>query len=174
MSDGRVRYARNGDVHIAYRVLGDGDVSIVFVPGYVGHVDLYDDPAFPFAPLVEHLAQHTRLILWDKRGTGLSDPVTRVPTLDERMEDLHAVLDAAHADLPAMFGISEGGPLSLLFAATFPERVRFLVLYGTAARFFPNCPISLGGLAPSSLRRGARRYTRNSTQLVPNRGSVPT
>ena len=63
---------------------GDSDISLVFVPGYVSHVDLYDDPAYPFAPLVEQLAQQTRLILWDKRGTGLSDPVTRVPTLDER------------------------------------------------------------------------------------------
>jgi len=86
---------------------------------------------------VEQLAQRTRVILWDKRGTGLSDPVTRVPTLDERMEDLQAVLDAVGADRPAMFGISEGGPLSILFAATFPERVRSLVLYGTAARFVP-------------------------------------
>jgi pimeloyl-ACP methyl ester carboxylesterase len=140
VSDGRVRYARNGDVHIAYRVLGDGDIALVFVPGYVGHVDLYDDPAYPFAPLVEQLAQRTRVILWDKRGTGLSDPVTRVPTLDERMEDLQAVLDAVGADRPAMFGISEGGPLSILFAATFPERVRSLVLYGTAARFVPELP----------------------------------
>ena len=105
VSDGRVHYARNGDVHIAYRVLGDGDIALVFVPGYVAHVDFYDDPAYPFAPLVEQLAQQTRLILWDKRGTGLSDPVTRVPTLDERMEDLHAVLDAVSADRPAMFGI---------------------------------------------------------------------
>jgi pimeloyl-ACP methyl ester carboxylesterase len=140
VSHGQVRYARNGDVHIAYRVLGDGDLSLVFVPGYVGHVDLYDDAAYPFAPLVEHLAQRTRLILWDKRGTGLSDPVTRVPTLDERMEDLHAVLDAVGADSPAMFGVSEGGPLSILFAATFPERARSLVLYGTAARFVPELP----------------------------------
>jgi class 3 adenylate cyclase len=140
VSDGRVRYARNGDVHIAYRVLGDGDIALVFVPGYVGHVDLYDDPVYPFAPLVDQLAQRTRLILWDKRGTGLSDPVTRVPTLDERMEDLHAVLDAVGADRPAMLGISEGGPLSILFAATSPERVRSLVLYGTAARFVPELP----------------------------------
>jgi hypothetical protein len=77
VSDGRVRYARNRDVHLAYRVLGDGDISLVLVPGYISNVDLYDDPAYPFAPLVEQLAQQTRLIMWDKRGTGLSDPVTR-------------------------------------------------------------------------------------------------
>jgi pimeloyl-ACP methyl ester carboxylesterase len=70
--------------------LGDGEIPLVFVPGWVSNVDLYDDPAYPFAPLIEQLAQQTRLILWDKRGTGLSDPVNRVPTLDERMDDLHA------------------------------------------------------------------------------------
>jgi pimeloyl-ACP methyl ester carboxylesterase len=90
VSDGRVHYARNGDVHLAYRVLGEGEIPLVFVPGYISNVDLYHDPGFPFAPLVEQLTQQTRLILWDKRGTGLSDPVTRVPTLDERMEDLGA------------------------------------------------------------------------------------
>ena len=148
MADGRVRYARNGDVHIAYRVLGDGDISLVFVPGYVSHVDLYDDAGYPFAPLVEQLAQHTRLIVWDKRGTGLSDPVTRVPTLDERMEDLQAVLAAVDAECPAMFGISEGGPLSILFAATFPKRVRSLVLYGTAARFTSEPPEFPWGKSP--------------------------
>jgi pimeloyl-ACP methyl ester carboxylesterase len=140
VSDGRVRYARNGDVHLAYRVKGDGEIPLVFVPGYISNVDLYDDPAFPFAPLVEQLAQQTRLILWDKRGTGLSDPVTRVPTLDERMEDLCTVLAAAEADHVALLGISEGGPLGVLFAATYPERVRSLVLYGTAARFNRQLP----------------------------------
>lgn len=140
MSDGRVRYARNGDVHLAYRVLGDGDLPLVLVPGYVSNVDLYDDPAYPFAPLVEQLARHTRLILWDKRGSGLSDPATRVPTLDERSEDLHAVLDAVGVERPALFGMSEGGPMSILFAATSPERVKSMVLYGTTARFVPELP----------------------------------
>ena len=153
MTDGRVRYARNGDVHLAYRVLGDGEIPLVFVPGYISNVDLYDDPRFPFAPLVEQLTQQTRLILWDKRGSGLSDPVTRVPTLDERMEDLCAVLAAADADNVALLGISEGGPLSILFAATFPERVRSLVLYGTAARFTVQCRISHGDSVPSGLTR---------------------
>lgn len=149
VSEARVRYARNGDVHLAYRVMGDGEIPLVFVPGYISNVDLYDDPAFPFAPLAEQLAQQTRLILWDKRGTGLSDPVTRVPTLDERMEDLCAVLAAADAEDPiALLGISEGGPLSILFAATFPERVRSLVLYGTAARFAAELPDFPWGQSP--------------------------
>jgi class 3 adenylate cyclase len=140
VADGRVRYARNGDVHLAYRVLGDGELPLVLVPGWVSNVDLYDDPAYPFAPLVEQLARQTRLILWDKRGTGLSDPVNRVPTLDERMDDLHAVLNSAEVDCPALLGISEGGPMSILFSATFPDRVRSMVLYGTAARFTQELP----------------------------------
>jgi class 3 adenylate cyclase/pimeloyl-ACP methyl ester carboxylesterase len=157
VSDGRVRYARNGDVHLAYRVLGDGDISLVLVPGYISNVDLYDDPAYPFAPLVEQLAQQTRLIMWDKRGTGLSDPVTRVPTLDERMDDLHAVLDAVNADRPALFGISEGGPMSILFAATFPERVQTLALYGTAARFVTELPNFPWGFSLDRLREHIAR-----------------
>jgi class 3 adenylate cyclase/pimeloyl-ACP methyl ester carboxylesterase len=153
VSDGRVRYARNGDVHLAYRVLGDGEISLVLVPGYISNVDLYDDPAYPFAPLIEQLAQQTRLIMWDKRGTGLSDPVTRVPTLDERMDDLHAVLNAVNADRPALLGISEGGPMSILFAATFPERLQTLALYGTAARFVPELPDFPWGINPDRLQK---------------------
>ncbi len=136
----RVRYARNGDVHLAYRTLGNGEIPLVMVPGWVSNVDLYDDPAYLFAPFIEQLAHQTTLVLWDKRGTGLSDPTHRVPTLDERMDDLHAVLDAAGVDCPALLGVSEGGPMSLLFAATFPDRVRSMVLYGTAARFTRDLP----------------------------------
>jgi class 3 adenylate cyclase/pimeloyl-ACP methyl ester carboxylesterase len=148
VSGAAVRYARNGGVHLAYRVLGDGELPLVIVPGYVSNVDLWDDPARPFASVVEQLARQTRLILWDKRGTGLSDPVTRVPTLDERMDDLHAVLDAAEVDRPALLGISEGGPMSILFAATFPDRVQSMVLYGTAARFTMELPDFPWGWTP--------------------------
>ena len=118
------------------------------VPGWVSNVDLYDDPAYPFAPLVERLAHETRLILWDKRGTGLSDPVNQVPTLDERMDDLHAVLASAGVECPALLGISEGGPMSILFAATFPDQVRSMVLYGTAARFSQDLPDFPWGFPP--------------------------
>ena len=138
--DGGVHYARNGDVRLAYRVLGDGDTTLVWVPGWVSNVDLLVDPDLPFTPFFEQLAQGTRFVAWDKRGTGLSDPVTRVPPLDERMDDLHAVMDAAGADCPALFGVSEGGPMSILFAATYPERVRSLILYGTLPRFTPEPP----------------------------------
>jgi pimeloyl-ACP methyl ester carboxylesterase len=134
VTDGRVRYARNRDVRLAYRVFGKGEPTLVWVPGWISNVELYDDPTMPFASIVEQLSTGTRLVVWDKRGTGLSDPVTHPPPLDERMTDLQAVLEAAGADRPALFGVSEGGPMSILFAATYPERVRALVLYGTTAR----------------------------------------
>src|SRR6476620_8545793 len=135
MSDRRVRYASNGSVRLAYREFGDGDTTLVWHPGWFSNVELVDEPGSPATAVAEQLAEVTRLIVWDKRGTGLSDPATHVPPLDERMDDLHAVLDAAEIDRPALFGMSEGGPMSLLFAATYPERVQSLVMYGTAARF---------------------------------------
>ena len=108
-----------------------------------------DDPSLPFVSFVEGLARATRLVMWDKRGTGLSDPVTHVPPLDERMDDLHAVMDAVGVDDAAFFGVSEGGPMSILFAATYPERVKSLALYGTMARFSP-------GVAGPSVGLGRR------------------
>jgi pimeloyl-ACP methyl ester carboxylesterase len=137
---GRVRYARNGDVRLAYREFGDGDTTLVWIPGWFSNVEMFDDDTGPFAAIHEQLAEAMRVIVWDKRGTGLSDPATHVPPLDERMDDLHAVLDAAEIDRPALFGMSEGGPMSLLFAATYPERVHSLVMYGTAARFSQESP----------------------------------
>ena len=138
--DGGVHYAINGDFRLAYRILGDGDTTLVWIPGWVSNVDMMDDAEWPFMGFFEQLAEQTRFVAWDKRGTGLSDPVTHVPPLDERMDDLHAVMDAAGADCPAIFGISEGGPMSILFAATYPERVQSLVLYGTLPRFTPELP----------------------------------
>ncbi|BBZ37065.1 adenylate/guanylate cyclase domain-containing protein [Mycobacterium conspicuum] len=140
MTDRRVRYARNGSVRLAYREFGQGDTTLVWNPGWFSNVDLADDPASPVAAVVEQLAEVTRVIVWDKRGTGLSDPATRVPPLDERMDDLHAVLDDAKVDRPAFFGMSEGGPMSVLFAATYPERVQSLVMYGVMARFSQELP----------------------------------
>jgi pimeloyl-ACP methyl ester carboxylesterase len=135
-----VRYARNGTVRLAYREFGDGGATLVWNPGWFSNVEMWDDPASPFTPVVEQLAEGMRVIVWDKRGTGLSDPATHVPPLDERIDDLHAVLDAAEVNRPALFGMSEGGPMSLLFAATHPERVHSLVMYGTAARFSQELP----------------------------------
>ena len=154
MSDGRVKYARNGDIRLAYRVMGDGDIPVVLVPGWVSNVDLYEDPTSVYGGVAERLSQHMRLVVWDKRGTGLSDPVTHVPPIDERMDDLRAVLDAAEVEYPALLGVSEGGPMSLLFAATYPDRVRSLVLVGTAARFSQELPDFPWGYTPEQIAAG--------------------
>jgi pimeloyl-ACP methyl ester carboxylesterase len=140
VSDGRVRYARNGDARLAYRAFGDGDTTLVWIPGWFSNVEMYDDPATPQTAIIAQLAEAMRIVVWDKRGTGLSDPASHVPPLDERMDDLHAVLDAVDVDRPALFGQSEGGPMSLLFAATYPERVQSLVIYGAMARFSVELP----------------------------------
>jgi class 3 adenylate cyclase/pimeloyl-ACP methyl ester carboxylesterase len=154
VSSGRVRYARNGDIRLAYRVMGEGDIPVVMVPGWVSNVDLYDDPTSLMAGVTERMVRHLRLVVWDKRGTGLSDPVIHVPPIDERMDDLRAVLDAAEVDYPALIGISEGGPMSLVFAATYPERVRSLVLLGTSARFSQDLPDRPWGLTPEQIAAG--------------------
>ena len=129
------RYARSGDVHIAYQVVGERPLDLVFAPGWVTHVELsWDDPLE--AAWRRRLASFARLIVFDKRGTGLSDrvPVDEVPILEERMDDVRAVMDAVGSERAALLGVSEGGPLAALFAATYPERTTGLVLYGTFAR----------------------------------------
>ena len=127
------RYALSGDVSIAYQVFGEGPLDLVVTPGAWSHLEVvWERPEY--ARYMQRLASFARVIIFDKRGTGLSD---RVPTatLEERMDDLRAVMDAAGTERAALFGISEGGPLSILFAATYPDRVRALVLYGTFARY---------------------------------------
>jgi pimeloyl-ACP methyl ester carboxylesterase len=125
-------YANGPGGNIAYQVVGDGPMDLVIVPGWFSHVDmLWGDPGW--ANFVGELTSFARVILYDKRGTGLSDPVDGVPTLESRVDDLGAVMDAARSHRAAMFGFSEGGPISMLFAATYPERVSALVLYGTYA-----------------------------------------
>jgi len=129
------RYAKSGDVHIAYQVIGDGLIDLVFVPGWLTHVELgWDDPLE--AEFRRRLASFARLIVFDKRGTGLSDrvPVNELPILEERMDDVRAVMDAAGSERAALLGVSEGGPLSALFAATYPARTASLILYGAYAR----------------------------------------
>jgi pimeloyl-ACP methyl ester carboxylesterase len=126
-----VKYAKNGKVHIAYRTVGKGPLDLVVVPGWVTHLEAHwDDPVvWRFA---ERLASFSRLILFDKRGTGLSDPVAEenLPTLEMRMEDVHAVLNAVGSSKAALLGISEGGSMCALFAATYPERASALVMSG--------------------------------------------
>ena len=127
------RYARSGDVHIAYQVVGDGPIDLVLVPGFVSNVEaMWTSPLR--ARFVERLASFCRLIVFDKRGTGMSDRGSQVFTLEQRMEDVHAVMDAAGSQRAALFGFSEGGPMSLLFAATYPQRTLALALYGTYAK----------------------------------------
>jgi class 3 adenylate cyclase len=129
------RYARSGDTHIAYQVVGQGPIDIVYVPGWVSHVELcWDEPTY--ARFLNRLTSFARLIMFDKRGTGLSDRVRddQLPTLEERMDDLHVVMDAAGSERAAFFGFSEGGNLSALFAATYPERTTALVMYGSFAK----------------------------------------
>jgi pimeloyl-ACP methyl ester carboxylesterase/class 3 adenylate cyclase len=133
MSSPPTQYARSGDASIAYQVVGDGPLDVVLVLGFATHLELqWESPAF--ARFFERISSFSRLIIFDKRGTGLSDPVTEVPTLEQRIDDVRAVMDAAGSERAALFGISEGGPMSVLFAATHPERVTALVLYGAMGR----------------------------------------
>jgi pimeloyl-ACP methyl ester carboxylesterase/DNA-binding winged helix-turn-helix (wHTH) protein len=126
-------YARSGDVNIAYQVVGEGPIDLVFVMGWVSHLDYFwAEPSF--ARFLTRLASFSRLILLDKRGTGLSDPVRDPPTLEQRMDDVRAVMDAVGSTQAALFGVSEGGPMCCLFAATYPEKTRALVMFGTYAR----------------------------------------
>jgi pimeloyl-ACP methyl ester carboxylesterase len=133
----RTRYARSGRYSIAYQVAGSGPCDLVFIPGFVSNIELQWDFA-PMAAFFGRLARRTRLIVFDKRGTGLSDrvSVTEMPVLEERMDDVRAVMDAAGSERATLFGISEGGPLALLFAATHPERVERLVLFNSYAHRF--------------------------------------
>jgi pimeloyl-ACP methyl ester carboxylesterase len=129
----KTQYTKSGDVHIAYQVSGRGPLDLVVVPGFVSHLEYwweYPDAARFF----ERLGSFSRLICFDKRGTGLSDRIGDIPTLEQRMDDVRAVMDAVGSERAALFGVSEGGPMSLLFAATYPERTSALVVYGSYAR----------------------------------------
>jgi DNA-binding winged helix-turn-helix (wHTH) protein/pimeloyl-ACP methyl ester carboxylesterase len=127
------RYALSGDTSIAYQVLGDGPIDIVFVMGWVSHLDYFwEEPSF--ARFLTRLAAFSRLILFDKRGTGLSDRVSELPTLEQRMDDVRAVMDAVGSPRAALLGVSEGGPMCSLFAATYPDKTLALVMIGTYAK----------------------------------------
>ncbi len=128
-------YVQSGDVNIAYQVLGDGDIDIVFVMGWVSHLEYFWKHHL-FASFLEKLASFSRLILFDKRGTGLSDrvPLNELPTLEQRIEDVRAVMDAVGSRRAVLVGVSEGGPMSALFAATDPERTAALIMIGTYAK----------------------------------------
>jgi pimeloyl-ACP methyl ester carboxylesterase len=187
------RYAKSADVNIAYQVVGDGPFDLVYVPGWVSNIALvWEEPAH--AHLLRRLASFSRLILFDKRGTGLSDPVPvdRLPTLEQRMDDVRAVMDAAGSERAALFGSSEGGLMSVLFAATYPERTRALIALAIYAKriWSPDYPwaptpearateidyiekawggeMDISSLVPSAdeaFKRRAVSYLRRSTSL---------
>jgi pimeloyl-ACP methyl ester carboxylesterase/class 3 adenylate cyclase len=127
------RYAKSSDVHIAYQVFGVGPIDLVFVPGFVSHIEHYWDHP-DLARWLLRLGSFARVIMFDKRGTGLSDPVSEVPSLEQRMDDVRAVMDVAGIESAAALGVSEGGALAALFAAAYPERCKALALYGAFAR----------------------------------------
>ncbi|MFY9663672.1 MAG: adenylate/guanylate cyclase domain-containing protein [Candidatus Cybelea sp.] len=147
------RYAKSGEVNIAYQVTGQGRLDLIYVPGWVSNVEYaWEEPSY--ARFLKKLASFSRLILFDKRGTGLSDrvPPNELPTLEQRMDDLRAVLDAAGSRRAAIFSISEGTGLSILFAATYPQRASSLALFGGFAKrlWSPDYP-----WAPTPERRAA-------------------
>ena len=130
------KYAKSEDINIAYQVTGEGPFDLVLVPGWVSHIEYAWEQPY-YAKFLHRLASFSRLIILDRRGTGLSDPIAQLPTLEQRMEDVRAVMDAASSERAALFGISEGGPMCTLFAATYPQRTSSLVLYGTIAKGSP-------------------------------------
>ena len=127
------RYARSGDLHIAYTVHGDGPVDLVWIPPWISQVEyLWSDPALE--AVMERLTQFARVITFDRRGSGLSDPLHGAPTLEEQMDDVLAVMDAAGSTEAAICATLEGGPMAVLFGATHPDRTRALILYATFSR----------------------------------------
>jgi len=127
------RYVKSGDVHIAYQVFGEGPIDIVFVPGFVSNVEAIWSST-DRAEFFRRLASFSRVIVFDKRGTGLSDRSSQLISLEQRMADVHAIMDDAGSERAALFGVSEGGPMSFLFAATYPKRTTALIVYGSYAR----------------------------------------
>jgi class 3 adenylate cyclase len=144
MDGPETRYAKSGDLHIAYQVTGNGPLDLVCAPGFVSNLDVtWENPVA--VRFYSRLASFARVVRFDKRGTGLSDRVTGLPSLEERMDDVRAVMDAVGSERAVLFGYSEGGAMSLLFAATYPERTVSLVLYGAYAHS-PSWVVSAGGL----------------------------
>jgi pimeloyl-ACP methyl ester carboxylesterase len=151
-----VQYAKSGDVNIAYQVSGEGPFDLVFVPGYVTHLELHW--AMPsFRPFLEQMSSFCRLIRFDKRGTGMSDRVSGAPTLETRMDDARAVMDAVGSRRAAFYGLSEGAAMGVLFAATYPERAAALVLRSAFPRrmWAPDYPWAGTSCRPYESRRSS-------------------
>jgi class 3 adenylate cyclase/pimeloyl-ACP methyl ester carboxylesterase len=129
----KTNYAKSGGVNVAYQVFGEGPIDLVFIHGFISNIELVWESPIQ-RRFFERLASFARVISFDKRGQGISDPVAGAPILEERMDDVIAVMDAAGSERAAFFTVSEGGPLAMLFSATYPERVSALVLYGTLVK----------------------------------------
>lgn len=129
----KTRYTKSGRINIAYQVIGEGPIDLVYIPGWVSNIDLMWD-CLPLARFLFELSKVTRVILFDKRGTGLSDRISELSTLEERMDDIRAVMDAVHSERAILFGHSEGGSVSALFAATYPNRTISLITFGVFAK----------------------------------------
>lgn len=130
-SVGETRYAKDGEVSIAYQVMGSGELDLVYVSGWLAHLEV--DMEFPrYAAFAERLASFARLVRFDKRGAGMSDREVGTPTWPDRVDDLRVVMDAVGCDRAALFGLSEGGPIASLFASMYPERTSALILCNTA------------------------------------------
>lgn len=129
----QTKYAKSDNISIAYQVTGQGPLDLIFAMGWVSNIEcMWEDPSFN--QFLSRLASFSRLILFDKRGTGLSDKVSSLPTLEQRMDDVRAVMDAVGSKKAALLGVSEGGPMCALFAATYPERTEALIMYGSYAK----------------------------------------
>ena len=155
----RTRYAKSGAINVAYQVIGTGPPDLVLVPGWVSNIDCFWDET-GFARFLTRLASFSRLILFDKRGTGLSDRVADLPGLEERMDDVRAVMDAAGSARAALFGYSEGGPMCALFAATYPERTSALIMAGSYARRL-SAPDYPWGMSEADLERFCEEVERD-------------
>ena len=164
------RYAKSGSVHVAYQIFGTGHNDLIFVPGFISHIENYWEHP-DLARWLHRLGSFARVIMFDKRGTGLSDPLVGAPSLDLRMDDVRAVMDAAGSERAAILGVSEGGALAALFAATYPHRCLRMMLYGAWARF----PVSNEALEPL-LKYIDRAWGtgRSLSAFAPSRHSDPT
>jgi pimeloyl-ACP methyl ester carboxylesterase len=145
-----IRYAKSGDLCIAYQVMGEASRDVLLAPGFISHLEWVWENARS-ASFLERLASFSRLLLLDKRGTGLSDPVPTAPTLEERIDDLRAVMDCVGSERAVVLGVSEGGAMAALFAATYPERTSGLILYGAFAKL-PRTPDYPEGVDPTRLQ----------------------
>jgi pimeloyl-ACP methyl ester carboxylesterase len=149
------RYAKSGDLNIAYQVLGDGPIDFVFTPGYMSHLE-QNQWWPPYRAFLERAASFSRFIVFDRRGTGLSDRILALGSFEEMMDDIRAVMDAVRSERAALLGGAEGGPIAALFAATFPERTSALVLVGSYARraWAPDYPWGLDEETQQKILRG--------------------